>query len=52
MMTRILKTLQNPEYTSPIYLHTQTWSHVAIGLYQKLEFVITDKNLDGVFTFY
>ncbi|MBM6615353.1 GNAT family N-acetyltransferase [Desemzia sp. RIT804] len=47
MMKRTLKTLQNLEDTSPIYLHTQTWSHVAIGLYQKLGFKITDKNLDG-----
>lgn len=47
MMTRTLKLLQNLETTSPIYLHTQTWSHPAIRLYQKLGFEITDKNLDG-----
>ena len=47
IMTRTLKTLQTLEDTSPVYLHTQTWSHAAIGLYQKLEFEITDKNLDG-----
>ncbi|MFL2134437.1 GNAT family N-acetyltransferase [Desemzia sp. FAM 23990] len=47
MMTRTLKTLQTLEDTSPIYLHTQTWSHAAIRLYQKLGFEITDKKLDG-----
>lgn len=47
MMTRTLKLLQNLENTSPIYLHTQTWSHIAIRLYQKLDFEISDKNLDG-----
>lgn len=47
MMTQTLKMLQNLETTSPIYLHTQTWSHPAIRLYQKLGFEITDKNLDG-----
>ncbi len=47
MMPQTLKLLQNLETTSPIYLHTQTWSHPAIRLYQKLGFEITDKNLDG-----
>ncbi|SFQ26780.1 Acetyltransferase (GNAT) family protein [Desemzia incerta] len=47
MMTQTLKLLQNLETTSPIYLHTQTWSHPAIRLYQTLGFEITDKNLDG-----
>lgn len=47
MMTRTIKLLQELEVTSPIYLHTQTWSHIAIGLYQKLGFEISDKNLDG-----
>lgn len=46
-MSRTLKLLQNLEDTSPTYLHTQTWSHVAILLYQKLGFEISDKNLDG-----
>ena len=47
MMTRTLQLLQNLETTSPIYLHTQTWSHPAIRLYQTLGFEITDKNIDG-----
>lgn len=47
LMSRTLKLLQNLEDTSPTYLHTQTWSHVAILLYQKLGFEISDKNLDG-----
>lgn len=47
MLSRTLKQLQKLEATTPVYLHTQTWSHVAIRLYQKLGFEITDKNLDG-----
>lgn len=47
MLSRTLKQLQKLEDTTPVYLHTQTWSHVAIRLYQKLGFEITDKNLDG-----
>ncbi len=47
MLSRTLKQLQKIEDTTPVYLHTQTWSHVAIRLYQKLGFEITDKNLDG-----
>lgn len=47
MMSRTLELLQDLEETSPVFLHTQTWSHVAIRLYQKLGFEITDKNLDG-----
>lgn len=47
MMSQTLQVLQNLEDTSPIYLHTQTWSHAAVRLYQKLGFEISDKNLDG-----
>ena len=47
MLTRTIKTLQTLEDTSPVYLHTQTWSHVAIGFYQRLGFEISDRNLDG-----
>lgn len=47
MVSHVLKLLQNSENTSPIYLHTQTWSHVAIRLYQKLGFEITDKKING-----
>lgn len=47
MLSRTLKQLQKLEDTTPVYLHTQTWSHIAIRLYQKLGFEITDKNLDG-----
>jgi ribosomal protein S18 acetylase RimI-like enzyme len=49
IMSCTLNLLQNFETTAPIYLHTQTWSHVAIGLYQKLGFNILDKNIDGSF---
>lgn len=47
LVSQTLKLLQNLETTSPIYLHTQTWSHPAVRLYQKFGFEITDKNLDG-----
>ena len=47
MITNTLKLLQKLEDASPIYLHTQTWSYVAIRLYQKLGFNISDRNLDG-----
>lgn len=47
MMTRTIELLEELESTSPIFLHTQTWSHPAIGLYKKLGFDITDKNIDG-----
>lgn len=49
LMNRTINLLQNLETTSSIYLHTQTWSYVAIGLYQKLGFDISDKNIDGSF---
>lgn len=49
MMTHVLKLLQDLEDTSPIYLHTQTWSNVAIRIYQKLGFETSDRNLDESF---
>lgn len=49
MVSHTLVILEKLEHASPlpIYLHTQTWSHPAIRLYQKLGFEITDRNLDG-----
>ncbi|SEL06217.1 Protein N-acetyltransferase, RimJ/RimL family [Carnobacterium iners] len=47
MMTHTLKLLQSLEHTSPVYLHTQTWSHIAIRLYEYFGFEISSKNLDG-----
>ena len=47
MMNYTLILLKKLESTSPAYLHTQTWSHVAIRFYQQLGFVLSDKNLDG-----
>ncbi|WP_086348281.1 GNAT family N-acetyltransferase [Candidatus Enterococcus clewellii] len=34
-----------PEKT--VYLHTQTWSHVAIKLYQRFGYVLIPDNIDG-----
>lgn len=47
LMNQTLILLKSLENTSPAYLHTQTWSHVAIGLYQKIGFTISDKKIDG-----
>lgn len=47
LTSKVLMLLQNLEDNTPIVLHTQTWSHVAIRLYQKLGFEISNKNLDG-----
>ncbi|MCA9765294.1 MAG: GNAT family N-acetyltransferase [Carnobacterium sp.] len=49
MLTHTLTLLQDLEHTSPIYLHTQTWSLVAIQLYQHFGFDISSKDLDGNF---
>lgn len=49
MVSHALALLEKLEHASPmpIYLHTQTWSHPAVRLYQKLGFEIMDRNLDG-----
>lgn len=47
LMMKVLQVLQDLEDHDQILLHTQTWSHVAIGLYGKFGFEISDKNLDG-----
>lgn len=43
----ILTLFQKAELQRPIYLHTQTWSHSAIKLYQKLGFSLLSENFDG-----
>lgn len=47
LASKVLQVLQDLEKTSPIVLHTQTWSHIAIRLYERFGFEISDKNLDG-----
>lgn len=47
LMSKVLQVLQDLENHDSIVLHTQTWSHVAIQMYEKFDFKITDKNLDG-----
>lgn len=47
LTSRVLSLLQEFENHPTIVLHTQTWSHKAIRLYEKFGFKISDKNLDG-----
>lgn len=47
LTSKVLSLLQELEYHPSIVLHTQTWSHIAIRLYEKFGFKISDKNLDG-----
>ncbi|WP_165003825.1 MULTISPECIES: GNAT family N-acetyltransferase [unclassified Enterococcus] len=42
-----IRNFQQIAHAGPIYLHTQTWSHPAISLYEKLGFTSIDKNFDG-----
>lgn len=41
-ITRLLQKLENDQ---PIYLSTQTWSHSAIGIYEKLGYTFTQESL-------
>lgn len=43
----VLRIFQKLVSHGPVYLHTQTWSHPAIQLYQKLGFTIIAENFDG-----
>jgi GNAT superfamily N-acetyltransferase len=46
MAAKVVERMIQIEGDRPIYLHTQTWSHKAIGIYEALGFRITDeKNL-------
>ncbi len=47
LTVEILTLFQKAELQRPIYLHTQTWSHPAIKLYQKLGFSLLSENFDG-----
>ncbi|HLR91629.1 MAG TPA: GNAT family N-acetyltransferase [Atopostipes sp.] len=47
LTSKVLQVLQELGEHSSIVLHTQTWSHVAIRLYERFGFEISDKNLDG-----
>lgn len=47
LTSSVLSLLQELESHPSIVLHTQTWSHKAIHLYEKFGFEISDKNLDG-----
>ncbi|MGG5313470.1 hypothetical protein IGL76_002190 [Enterococcus sp. DIV2381] len=43
----VLRRFQQLTSQSPVYLHTQTWSHPAIKLYQSLGFTFIPDNFDG-----
>ncbi len=47
LTVEILTIFQHEETQRPVYLHTQTWSHPAIKMYQKLGFSILSENFDG-----
>lgn len=47
LLGKALRIFQEQDQSDFVYLHTQTWSHDAIALYQKLGFVIMSENLDG-----
>ncbi|OQO71052.1 GNAT family N-acetyltransferase [Enterococcus villorum] len=47
LTVEVLRRFQELETHGPIYLRTQTWSHPAIKLYQKLGFSILPENFDG-----
>lgn len=47
LTSNILSVLKELENHPSIVLHTQTWSHKAIRLYEKFGFEISDKNLNG-----
>jgi GNAT superfamily N-acetyltransferase len=55
LVTKVLATFQNQTTTSTdikenlsaVYLHTQTWSHAAIGLYQQLGFELIATDYQG-----
>ncbi|MGX7173924.1 GNAT family N-acetyltransferase [Enterococcus ratti] len=47
LTVEVLRLFQEVEVQGPIYLHTQTWSHLAIRLYQQLGFSISSENFSG-----
>lgn len=48
VVARVLKLIVEIEGDRDVYLHTQTWSHKAIGIYEKAGFFVTDeKNVGG-----
>lgn len=52
MVTKVIETCQKQtedceDSTAAIYLHTQTWSHAAIGLYQQLGFELIATDYQG-----
>ena len=46
LVAEVTKLLIETESEKPIYLHTQTWSHQAIQLYEKFGYELSPINLD------
>lgn len=47
LVSEVTKLLQKYGENQPIYLHTQTWSHAAIGLYESFGYQLVKENIDG-----
>lgn len=47
LVAKVTARLAELEPEKDIYLHTQTWSHPAIKLYQKFGYEVIPENLDG-----
>lgn len=47
MMCKVTQLLQEFSQDKPIHLHTQTWSHPAVDLYQQLGYQIIAEQIDG-----
>ena len=48
IVSRALRLIEEIEGEGDVYLHTQTWSHKAVGIYEKAGFFITpEKGLAG-----
>ena len=48
LASRVLRLLLDMEGDKDVYLNTQTWSHKAVGIYEKIGFVISpEKNIGG-----
>lgn len=47
LVSEATKLLQQYGEDQPIYLHTQTWSHAAVGLYESFGYQLVKENIDG-----
>lgn len=49
LVAKVTELLSMLEPNKTIYLHTQTWSHSAIRLYEKFGYSMSERNIDGSF---